>query len=150
MRIQDNRPAMPMQQKTGTESANSSAAGGIPFREMMDQHTAQPSPSERINQLLDEIGLAGERLAKTLTVRELVDYKSLVKSFLEEAVKNGVGMDQREGASRRGRPKIHKMITETNNKLVELTNLVLDKEQKGIDILGKVGEIKGLLINMYL
>ena len=150
MRIQDKRQTIPIQQKTGADSANSLASGEVPFREMMDQHTAQPSPSERLNQLLDKIGQAGDRLSKTRTVRELVDYKSLVKSFLEEATKNGVGMDQREGASRRGRPKVHKMITETDKKLVELTNLVFDKEKKGIDILGKVGEIKGLLINMYL
>ncbi|WP_370639190.1 DUF327 family protein [Cohnella sp. REN36] len=42
------------------------------------------------------------------------------------------------------------MITEVDKKLTEVTDAVLKKEQKGINILDTVGEIRGLLINMYM
>ena len=42
--------------------------------------------------------------------------------------------------------KTVKMIDE---KLIRLTEDVMDKENDGIAILGQIGEIKGLLINLY-
>ena len=41
-------------------------------------------------------------------------------------------------------------VQEVDTKLVELTQLVLDKQRNSIDILEKIGEIKGLLINLYI
>jgi len=75
--------------------------------------------------------------------------KKLVKKFLEEAVQNGLQLEEQRGFNRRGRTKIYKIVKEVDSKLIDLTNTVLDKEKKGLDILNKVGEIKGLLINIY-
>ena len=34
-------------------------------------------------------------------------------------------------------------------KLIELTEEVVNQEKDAIDLLGRIGEIKGLLINLY-
>ena len=47
------------------------------------------------------------------------------------------------------RTKIYKIVKEVDKALIDLTNSVLDKEKNSLDILSRVGEIKGLLINMY-
>ncbi|MGA9226754.1 MAG: DUF327 family protein, partial [Mesobacillus sp.] len=42
-----------------------------------------------------------------------------------------------------------KLVDTIDEKLVDLTEELMDKKDKQIDILGKIGEIKGLLINIY-
>lgn len=148
MKIEDSKPTQAVSPKKGLESLNQ-LADEIQFRDVIHQKNSQIT-TDKIRKMLSDIDTAGERLSKSRTIRELRDYKNLVKSFMEEAVKNGVGLEERKGFSRRGRSKIYKMITEVNDKLVELTNAVLDKEKKGIDILNQIGEIKGMLVNMYL
>ena len=41
------------------------------------------------------------------------------------------------------------LVKEVDQKLVELTEQVMDHEKKTVDLLGLIGEIKGLLVNIY-
>lgn len=149
MRIEDTRSPHTIHSKKNLDSLHQMVDDQIRFQEIINQKNSQMT-NDKLKKMLTEIDTAGERLAKSRTVRELMDYKNLVKSFMEEAVKHGVGMEDRQGFNRRGRTKMYKMVTEVNEKLVQLTNAVLDKEQKGLDILSRVGEIKGMLVNMWL
>ncbi|MBS7683858.1 YaaR family protein, partial [Vibrio cholerae] len=76
-------------------------------------------------------------------------YKKMVKDFMDEAVNNALKLEEQSGFNRRGRTKVYKIVKEVDKKLVELTNTLLDKEKNGLDILQSVGEIQGLLINIY-
>lgn len=42
------------------------------------------------------------------------------------------------------------VVQVVDEKLVELTEEVMSKEKNSLNILGKIGEIKGLLINIYM
>ncbi|MBO8172653.1 MAG: YaaR family protein [Bacillaceae bacterium] len=104
---------------------------------------------EHLTRLLQEIELQGQRLARSRTLRDLYQYKSLVKRFVEEAVKYGVAVDERKGNGRRGRSRVYRVIKQVDQKLLELTDAILEKEQSGIEILDRIGEIRGMLINLY-
>lgn len=103
----------------------------------------------RFNQLIEEIDEQGKILAEKRTVEELRKYKQLVKEFIEDAVNHGLELQERRGFNRRGRTKIYKIVQEVDRKLLDLTNAVLEKQKSSLDILEMVGEIKGLLINLY-
>ena len=120
----------------------------ISFAELM-QKKRDEANMEKVNKLIQDIEDQGKVLAETSTVEELLKYKKLVKEFIDDTVKNGLAMEERRGFNRRGRTKIYKMITEVDKKLLELTDAVIKKEEKGLRILDLVGEIKGLLINVY-
>lgn len=120
----------------------------ITFSELM-QKKRDEANMEKINKLIQDIEDQGKVLAETATIEELRKYKKLVKEFMDDAVKNGLAMEERRGFNRRGRTKTYKMITEVDKKLLELTDAVLKKEEKGLRILDLVGEIKGMLINIY-
>ncbi|WP_433744797.1 YaaR family protein [Falsibacillus pallidus] len=104
---------------------------------------------ERFAKLASEIEDQGKVLAESRTVDDLRKYKKMVKSFLEDAVKNGMQLEEQRGFNRRGRTKIYKIVKEVDSKLMDLTKDVLNKEKKGLDILNRVGEIQGMLINVY-
>ncbi|MGX1901494.1 YaaR family protein [Thermolongibacillus altinsuensis] len=104
---------------------------------------------ERFQAMAAEIEEQGKKLAESRTIEDLKKYKKLVKTFLDDAIKNSLQLEEQRGFSRGGRTKIYKLVKEVDRKLVELTNAVLQKEQKGLDLLGLIGEIQGLIINIY-
>lgn len=148
MRI-DEPKRVGLERTKALDSLNKMVEETVSFSDVLQQQNGQMT-RERMKKLLQQIDEQGERLLERRTVKELREYKALVKSFMDEAVRNGVSLEERQGFNRRGRTKIYKILREVDTKLIDLTNAVLDKEKKGIDILSQVGEIKGLLINLYL
>lgn len=103
----------------------------------------------KLQKLMEDIEDQGSVLSESQTVDDLRRYKKLVREFLDESVKNALAIEERRGFNRRGRTKIYKVVAEVDKKLLELTDAVLQKQEKGLRILDLVGEIKGLLINVY-
>ncbi|MFB4164636.1 YaaR family protein [Alteribacillus sp. JSM 102045] len=124
------------------------ARTSVSFTEIMDQRR-QEKAYDRFNKMIEKIDDQGKVLAETRTVEELRKYKQLVKDFMKEAVDHGLHLEEKRGFNRRGRTKIYKVVEEVDHKLLDLTNAVMEKEKKGIEILDKVGEIRGLLVNLY-
>lgn len=100
--------------------------------------------------VLDEIDRKGNLLIENRTVENLYAYKDMIKRFIDEVVEGGFEISERRGFSRGGRSKVMRTVSEVDAKLVELTNLILKREHKEINVLKKVGEIRGLLINLMI
>lgn len=118
------------------------------FSDMMQQNSERAS-LEQLKQILVQIDAQGQRLAKSMTVRELRQYKLLVKQFLEETARRGVQLRDTRGWDRRGRSKRYKLLEEIDHELLSLADDMLVTEQGRIDILHKIGEIRGMLINLF-
>lgn len=117
------------------------------FQDFMNQEERERS-EEHLRRTLEQIMLQGERLSRSMTVRELHLYKTMVRKFLEDTVRRGIGIKETRGWDRRGRGKRYKLLDEIDEKLVSLGEEMLASEQGRIEILQRVGEIKGLLINL--
>ncbi|WP_096188511.1 YaaR family protein [Evansella halocellulosilytica] len=129
------------QKSTGTQAKTT-------FQEIMKQGRNNQQ-YDKLNQLLTKIDDQGKVLAQSRTVDELRKYKQLVKDFMDDAVKMGLSLEEQKGFNRRGRTKVYKIVREVDRKLLDLTDAVLKEQKKGIDILDMVGEIRGLLVNIY-
>lgn len=117
------------------------------FSDVMQQHGEQIS-KEELNRRFKEIQLQGDRLAHSMTVRELKAYRLLVKKFLEDTVRRGVGIKESKGWDRRGRGKRYKLLDEVDAALLAMAEELLETEQGKIELLQKIGEIRGMLINL--
>jgi len=106
--------------------------------------------TEQLTRLLGDISAAGERVARSRNLRELTRFKMLVKRFLQEAVNHGLEMKQSHTWNRFGEGRRLKIVETVDERLVELASDILDEEKETIDLLDKIGEIKGLLINLYM
>lgn len=116
------------------------------FGDMMQQQEEKAN-QEQLSRMLEQIHVQGDRLLKSMTVRELRAYKLLVQRFMEETARRGVVIKETRGWDRRARGKRYKILDEIDGKLLEMADDMLQSEQGRIDILNKVGEIRGLLIN---
>jgi uncharacterized protein YaaR (DUF327 family) len=130
-----------------TDSPASPPIASKSFSDMLNQQDGK-TDAEQLNRMLQQIQLQGERLNKSMTVRELRAYKALVKQFLEKTVRKGIGIKDTTGWDRRGRGKRYKLLDEIDRHLVEMADDMLETEEGKIELLGKVGEIRGLLINL--
>ncbi|MFS0556943.1 YaaR family protein [Brevibacillus sp. 179-C9.3 HS] len=104
---------------------------------------------ERLTRLLTDIDRQGQILARSRAVRDFYAYKNLVKQFMEEAVKFGIALDDRRGMNRRGRSRLYKIVKEVDAELLRLTDELLSEQAPTIDLLARIGEIRGMLINLY-
>lgn len=120
----------------------------LKFNELV-QKQDQKMQIGQLQNLLKDIESAGERLSRSRTFKDLSKYKTLVKRFVKEAVDFGMDLKQSHSWNQYGQGRSLKIVETIDEKLVELTEGVLEKEGNSINLLGKIGEIKGLLINLY-
>ena len=103
-----------------------------------------------LEEALDQIEEKGKGLSDRRTVEALQDYKKMVRNFIKEAVEYGLKVEEKRGFSRGGRGRSLRTVANIDARLIELTEAILSQEKKHINILDKVGEIQGLLVNLYL
>ncbi len=129
--------------KAATESPRVSFVEVLKHQSIDDQRVV-------LQEMLDEIEDMGNHLVQTRTVENLLAYKEMVKSFVDEAVKEGLTVEERGGFSRRGRTKVLRLVEQVDKKLLELTDIILRQEKRQLEILRKVGQIQGLLLNFFV
>ncbi|MFB6366473.1 YaaR family protein [Paenibacillus elgii] len=131
-----------------SENTSSQQLQKMSFSDTM-QHQEEKATREQLQRILQQIDLQGQRLAKSMTVRELRQYKLLVKQFLEETARRGVQLRDTRGWDRRGRTKRYKLLEEIDAELLGLADELVESEQGRIELLQKIGEIRGMLINLF-
>jgi uncharacterized protein len=114
------------------------------------QKQNQKMKVEHLGRLLSDIEVAGERLSRSRTFKDLAKYKTLVKRFLKEAVDYGMDLKESHTWNQFGEGRKLTIIETVDEMLIQLSEGLFQKEKESIDILGKLGEIKGLLINLYM
>ena len=102
----------------------------------------------RLAALLKEIGKQGQKLTKSLGIRELLKYKRLIRDFLDNAISNAYMLYKDNHFDRNGGHHIQSVIKTIDHKLEELTEKVLDEEKDRLLILGYIDDIRGLLMDI--
>ena len=123
--------------------------GGARFGQMVMKQE-QRLHGEQITRLLGDISSAGERIARSRNLRDMAKFKMLIRRFLKEAVESGLGLKQSHTWNQFGEGRRLKLIETIDEKMIELAEALLDEEKTSVDLLSKIGEIKGLLINLYM
>lgn len=102
-----------------------------------------------LEQLLKNITTQGDKLAHFRSFRDLAKFKRLIKDFLKETVSSGYQLHKSHSFGFNGHNRKLTILKEIDEKLLELTDEIMNREKKSVNILGLIGEIKGLLINIY-
>lgn len=139
---------IPIKLDKSRQDAKQFQTGNGRFQQMV-QTQDQKMQIQTLNRLIGDIEGAGQRLVRSRTFRELAKYKALVKRFVKEAVEYGLELKQSTSWNEYGQSRPLKTVETIDAKLVELSEEILNKEKSSLEILGMIGEIKGLLINLY-
>ncbi|WP_260288323.1 YaaR family protein [Peribacillus aracenensis] len=139
---------IPIKLDKSRQDAKQFQTGNGRFQQMV-QTQDQKMQVQTLNRLLGDIEGAGQRLVRSRTFRELAKYKTLVKRFVKEAVEYGLELKQSTNWNEYGQSRPLKTVETIDVRLVELSEEILNKEKSSLEILEMIGEIKGLLINLY-
>lgn len=105
---------------------------------------------ERLQQKLLLVEEHGQLLAESQTIEHLEAYKDKIKDFLKDALDQSQQLEEKRGFNRRGRTKIYKVVEQVDAKLLQLTDNVISGESRRLEILDQIGEIKGMLVNVFV
>lgn len=119
------------------------------FGEVMQKHSNKLH-SEQLKRLMKDIEVVGDRLGNSRSFQDLAKYKTLVKRFMEEAVEFGMELNQSHHWTHDGQSRHLQVVKQVDEELIGLTDKVMNQEESRINILSSIGEIKGLLINLYM
>lgn len=123
---------------------------GRPEFDRLVRSEVQRLKQDGLEKLVDEIEKQGEKVAQYRTFREVAKFKRMVKGFLQDTVSKGLHLEKSTSFSMSGDHRTLALVKEVDEKLIELTEQVMDQERTSVDLLGMIGEIKGLLVNIYL
>ena len=142
IKVNDVSRAMPVENQTKTLQADGS------FKFILASNVEDAELNSRLNQLMTQITEQGERIAKHTDIADMKRYRELVKDFMNEVVNRSHEFSRENFLDRRGRHRVYGIVKLVDKNLDDLATELLKDEKDNLTILSKVGEIRGLLIDI--
>lgn len=103
---------------------------------------------EKLSGLMQDITEQGKKISEHMDVRDMKRYRTLVKDFLNEVVNRSHKFSRENFLDRRGRHRVYGIVKLVDKNLDELAGELVKDEKDHLAILGKVDEIRGLLLDI--
>jgi len=119
------------------------------FKFTLASHIGEADLQARLNSLMEEITMQGDKLAKKRDIRDMKKYRGLIKDFLNEIINRSHQFSRENFLDRRGRHRVYGIIRLVDQTLDELAQELVKDEKDNLAILAKIGEIRGLLLDIF-
>ena len=103
---------------------------------------------QSLEKLLDEVHESGDELLAAQTLQNIKRYRNSVKSFLEQVLQRMVCLEQKASELNVLKRKRFTQIRVVDGKLERLVAELLASQHRQLDILGRLNEINGLLVDL--
>lgn len=143
MKVNQLLSAAPVETQTQVNQSDGS------FKFTLASHIAEADLQARLNTLMEEITMQGDRLAKKRDIRDMKKYRGLIKDFMNEIVNRSHQFSRENFLDRRGRHRVYGIIRMVDQTLDELAQELVKDEKDNLAILAKIGEIRGLLLDIF-
>ena len=118
------------------------------FKFTLVSHVEERELQARLATLMEEITMQGDKLAKKRDVRDMKRYRGLIKEFMNEIINRSHSFSRENFLDRRGRHRVYGIVRLVDENLDELAKELMKDEQDHLAILAKIGEIRGLLLDI--
>ena len=119
------------------------------FKFTLASHIEEAELQARLQALMEEITMQGEKLSKRRDVKDMKHYRGLIKDFLNEVVTHSHSFSRENFLDRRGRHRVYGIIRLIDENLDQLAQELMKDEKDNLAILNKIGEIQGLLLDIF-
>ena len=123
-------------------------AGGD-FKFVLTSKLEDASLAERLNLMMQDIVQQGERISKKNDIKDMQRYRILIKDFMNEVVTRSHVFSRENFLDRKGRHRVYGIIRQVDDELDELARELVKDEKDNIAILAKIGQIQGLLLDIF-
>lgn len=143
IKINEVQQTVPIDQTRNVQQAEGD------FKFILASNVEEAALAERLNLMMEEIVMQGDKLIKRMDVKDMKRYRTLIKEFLNEIVNRSHKFSRENFLDRRGRHRVYGIIRLVDEKLDELAQELVKDEKDHISILATVGEIRGLLLDIF-
>ena len=109
-------------------------------------HARERKSEEQLRKLMDDIKKRGNKLVLTKTYVDVVMYKKMIKEYLESILK--FMYDTKKDISF-WQTQYFVTVDTIDQKLEELTNMLLSEEKENLNLAATIDEIQGLIVDIY-
>ncbi len=142
IKVNDVNKTMPVDNQTRPVQSDGS------FKFILASNVEEAELSERLNSLMTQITKQGEKITKHMDISDMRRYRELVKDFMNEVVNRSHEFSRENFLDRRGRHRVYGIVKLVDKNLDDLAAELIKDEKDNLTILSKVGEIRGLLIDI--
>ena len=142
-KVSDVGQAAPVQQQSNVQQTDDS------FKFMLASNIEEAELADRLNLMMQDIIQQGDKISKRMDVKDMRRYRTLIKEFMNEVVNHSHKFSRENFLDRRGRHRVYGIIRLVDEKLDELAQELVKDERDNIAILGMVGEIRGLILDIF-
>ena len=119
------------------------------FQFALQSQIADADLQVRLQGMYDAITMQGNKISKRMDIREMKQYRSMIKDFMNEIVNRSHEFSRENFLDRRGRHRVYGMIRRVDEALDELAQELVKEEKDQLAILNKIDEIRGLLLDIF-
>lgn len=141
-RVNETTPLASVNQTNNTQQTDDS------FRFTLTSAIEDADLQTKINNMLKDINVQGRLIAKHMDIREMKRYRGLIKDFLNEVVNRSHKFSRENFLDHRGRHRVYGIIRLIDENLDELARELVEDEKNQIDILSRIGQIEGLILDI--
>jgi uncharacterized protein YaaR (DUF327 family) len=99
--------------------------------------------------MMEDITQQGNKLSRKMDIRDMKLYRKLIKNFMNEIVSHSHSFSRENFLDRKGRHRVYGMVKVVDEALDELAEELMRDEKDRLAILNKIGEIRGLLLDLF-
>lgn len=119
------------------------------FKFMLISKISEEDLQAKLGALMEEINDQGEKIAKRKDIKDMRKYRSLIKEFMNEVVSRSHSFSRENFLDRRGRHRVYGIIRLVDENLDDLAKELMKEEKDNIAILQKIGDIRGLILDIF-
>lgn len=143
IKVNQAMPVSQVEQTTNTQPSDGT------FKFMLASNIEEQELQVRLSSMMEEITRQGDRLSKKMDVRDMKRYRGLIKDFMNEVVNRSHKFSRENFLDKKGRHRVYGIIRQVDDTLNELARELVKDEKDHLAILSKIGEIRGLLLDIF-
>lgn len=144
IKVNQIQAAQEIQKATQTQQTDDS------FKFMLNSRIGESELQARLTLLIEDITMQGNKISKKMDIRDMKKYRALVKEFMNEVVNRSHKFSRENFLDRRGRHRVYGIIRRVDEVLDQLAEELVKAEKDHLTILSRIGEIRGLLLDILM
>ena len=137
-----------IQAASQVQSVKNTAASDDSFKFTLISNIEEKDLQEKLGNMMQEITEQGEKIARHMDIKDMRRYRELVKGFLNEVVNRSHKFSRENFLDRRGRHRVYGIVKLVGKNLDELAGELVKEEKNHLEIVGRIDDIRGLLLDI--
>ncbi len=143
IKVNNVQQAMPVEQTAQLQETDGT------FKFTLVSRIEEQELQNALANMMEEITRQGDKLAKHRDIKDMKRYRALIKDFMNEVVNRSHAFSRENFLDRKGRHRVYGIIRLIDENLDQLAQELVKDEKDNLAILSKIGEIRGLLLDIF-